>query len=210
MAPTDPRTAAGKTFPPSARWRAKWLGLDESAHPEVATLALAAEQFAMRAIRNDPAGPRLLVLGGRPGTGKTHVAKAISRFFNALAVTAWSKGWWTSHEVPAAVLVEWMAIAESDPHKPGGLWDEAIGANLLVVDDMGAEVDRYKSGLPVANLARLLNARERRWNVITTNYPPESWEDHYDKRVADRLRRRAVLVEIKEAPSYWQSLARAA
>ena len=81
---TDPRTAPGKSFKPSADWRAKWLRLDEAAHPEVARLALAAEQFAKRLANNDRSGPRLLVLCGRNGVGKTHVARAIHRYFNAV------------------------------------------------------------------------------------------------------------------------------
>jgi len=210
LAPTDSRAARGKVFKPDANWRAKWLRLDETVHAEVAELARIAENFAKRAASNDPTGPRLLVLGGGCGTGNTHVARAIVRYFNAVAVTVWERGRWPSHVVPSAAFVEWPEIAEAEPGGNSNLWASAVATDLLVLDDVGAESDRFKSGLPVANLARILNSRERRWTCITTNFPPDFWAERYDKRVADRLHRRATLHEIKEAPSYWQSLARAA
>ena len=188
---TDPRTAPGKSFKPSADWRAKWLRLDEAAHPEVARLALAAEQFAKRLANNDRSGPRLLVLGGRNGVGKTHVARAIHRYFNAVALDCVTRGNWRCESVPHSVFSEWAELAECEPGRSAPAWDTATGADVLVLDDVGADVDRFKSGLPVANLARMLNARERRWTVVTMNHPPSAWVDRFDKRVADRLHRHA-------------------
>lgn len=199
----DPRTEPGKSFKPSADWRAKWLRLNEAAHPEVARLALAAEQFAKRLANNDRPGPRLLVLGGRNGTGKTHVARALHRYFNAVAVDVIAKGYWRCDEVPHSAFCEWAELAECEPGRSVPAWDAATRADLLVLDDVGADVDRYKSGLPVANLARMLNARERRWTIVTLNHPPGAWADRFDKRVADRLHRHAQIIEVKEAPSFW-------
>lgn len=210
MACIDPRAARGKVFKPDADWRAKWLRLDETVHAEVADLAMVAECFAKRAAFNDGGGPRLLVLGGVCGTGKTHVARALVRYFNSVAVTNWQRGRWAAHSVPSAAFVEWPELAEAEPSHNSSSWQEAATADLLVLDDVGAEADRFKSGLPVANLARMLNARERRWTCITANFPPSTWAERFDKRVADRLHRGAILQEIKHAPSYWQEFARAA
>lgn len=201
----DPRTASGRPYKPRPKWRAKWLRLNEAAHPEVESLALAAEQFAMRLFENDRSGPRLLVLGGRNGTGKTHVARALHRYFSALALEAMTRGHWPCHEVPHSAFCEWAELAECEPGKSVPAWDSAIAADLLVLDDVGADVDRFKSGLPVANLARMLNARERRWTIITLNHPPGAWVDRFDKRVSDRLHRHAAIIEVKEAASFWQA-----
>lgn len=201
----DPRTAPGKPFKPSADWRAKWLKLDESAHAEVASLALQAEQFAKRLAFNDRNGPRLLVLGGKNGVGKTHVARAVHRYFNAVALDCMARGNWRCDSVPHSMFCEWAELAECEPGKSVSAWDDATAADLLVLDDVGADVDRFKSGLPVANLARMLNARERRWTIVTLNHPPGAWVDRFDKRVSDRLHRHAAIVELKEAESYWQA-----
>lgn len=200
-----PREDTGKAFKPSADWRVKWLKLDESAHAEVASLALLAEQYAKRVASNDRTGPRLLVLGGKNGTGKTHVARAIHHYFNAVAIDCRFKGYWRGAEIPHSMFCEWTELAECEPGKPSSAWDAATGADLLVLDDVGADVDRYKSGLPVANLSRMLNARERRWTIATMNHPPSAWADRFDKRVADRLHRHAAIIEIKESGSYWQT-----
>ncbi len=200
----DPRTNAGKPFKPSAEWRAKWLKLDESAHVEVAALALLAEQFAKRLAFNDRTGPKLLVLGGKNGVGKTHAARAVHYYFNAVAIDCRMRGNWRGRDVPCSVFCEWAELAEAEPGKSLPAWESAVAADLLVLDDVGADVDRFKSGLPVANLSRLLNARERHWMIVTMNHPPSAWAERFDKRVADRLHRHATIFEIKEAGSYWQ------
>lgn len=201
----DPRAATGKTFKPSAKWRAKWLKLDESAHAEVASLSLSVEQFSKRLAFNDRSGPRLLVMGGKNGVGKTHVARAVHHYFNAVAFDCRMKGRWSGNEIPHSMFCEWTELAECEPGKLSPAWDSAMAADLLVLDDVGADVDRYKSGLPVANLSRMLNGRERRWTIATMNHPPSAWAERFDKRVADRLHRHAAIIEIKEAGSYWQA-----
>lgn len=201
----DPRTETGKSFKPSAEWRAKWFRLFEDAHPEVARMALVAEQFAKRLAFNDKLGPKLLVLGGKNGIGKSHLAKAIVRYFRSCAIMLSVDGNWRSGEVPDGEFVEWAKIAESNPFDDIAEWRRAEGAALLVLDDVGADVDRFKTGLPTSNLARMLNARERRWTIITMNHPPATWAERFDKRVADRLHRHSQIVEAKEALSFFQA-----
>lgn len=190
-------------FKESPEWRSKWLGLDESSHPEVRAMSLAVEQFCKRARMNDRNGPRLLVLGGKNGTGKSHAARKAFHYFNAVAISTLDHGGWGRSMIPHAEFCEWTDIAESEPGRESTQWNAMIEASLAVIDDVGADVDRFKSGLPVANLARLLNARERKWTIITTNNPPETWAERFDKRVADRLRRNSLVVELKQAESYW-------
>jgi len=201
----DPRTATGKAFKENPAWRSKWIGLDESLHPEVIKLSVEVEQFCKRVGVNDRSGPRLLVLGGKNGTGKTHAAKQAAKYLNAVAITCMTHGGWGCERTPHAIFCEWLDLAECEPGRASPAWDAMIDADLAVVDDVGADVDRFKSGLPVANLARMLNARERKWTILTTNHPPETWAERFDKRVADRLHRNSLIVELKQAESYWTS-----
>ena len=94
-------------FKPNPAWRSKWIGLDETIHPEVMALSLAVEQYCKRARLNDRNGPRLLVLGGKNGTGKSHAAKKACRYFNAVALTALNDGGWGAERAPHAMFCEW-------------------------------------------------------------------------------------------------------
>ena len=67
--------------------------------------------------------------------------------------------------------------------------EDLITAEVLFLDDIGAEADRFKSRESTAILCDLLGAREMRFTFITTNIHRDKWEEHWDMRVADRLAR---------------------
>ena len=77
------------------------------------------------------------------------------------------------------------------------LWD----ARFVIIDDIGAESDRYKSGEPATRLLRVLNRLEKKWLFVTTNVAPSMWRETFDQRIADRLLGGAY-VSMFEVPSW--------
>ena len=191
---------------PSAEWRAKHIALDESHHPQVAKLAMTAESFCRQSIRSAIRPTRWLVFGGHTGCGKTHAAKAVLRRFRACRIWAWEQGYWGG-AIPNATFWRWQKLA--DMEEAG--WRDAFeeirgseavrGADLLILDDVGAETDRYKSGVPTARLQQVLEAMERRWLLITTNVPRDQWTKRWDQRIASRLSA-AAYVSLFNVPDY--------
>ena len=60
-------------------------------------------------------------------------------------------------------------------------------ADVVLLDDVGAETDRFKSGAPTSRLRRILSDLENRWVLITTNLMPDQFLGRWDARVASRL-----------------------
>ena len=79
---------------------------------------------------------------------------------------------------------------------------DACRADFLVIDDIGAESDRYKSGEAIDKLCQILSRREGMFTVVTTNVEPSNWSALLDARVADRLLRKSVVVDMFEVPSF--------
>lgn len=184
--------------PEDVAWRAKWIGLDES-HPDLIAMAEAARQFCARFFRNDRTGPTLLVLAGRQGTGKTHTAEGILRWASAMGpslLECWHD------RIPSKEHCEWSDLAGMDPSDPDGRWIDVCNADILALEDIGAEADRYRSGAPTENLRKILSARKRKFTVVTTNIGPKQWAERWnDNRIEDRLYRNSVIVTVR-APSY--------
>lgn len=130
-----------------------------------------------------------LVMVGGTGTGKSHLARGIARFISLSAVDLWHSGRW--QKVPTVSVFAWSELMDKDA---SGAFQEAGEASLLVVDDIGAEVDRYKSGQPCEVLRRLMESREGRWTIWTTNIPQNLWRERWDERVASRLKEAKTLV----------------
>jgi len=88
--------------------------------------------------------------------------------------------------------------AKHEPRRAAAL----EGACLLLLDDVGAEVDRYKSGEPTERLRALLDARAGHFTVISTNLPPAMWSIRYDARVEDRMLRNSIIVDLHNVPPW--------
>ena len=73
-------------------------------------------------------------------------------------------------------------------------------ADLLILDDVGAEHDPSKVGLE--KLYLILERREWRWTIVTTNEAPQFWEEKFERRIADRLMRNCEHVDLSDLPSY--------
>jgi DNA replication protein DnaC len=106
--------------------------------------------------------------------------------------------------IPSVAFYEWrdIGMTERMDERSFLTWLETADAeSLLVLDDIGTETDRFKSGDATCRLCDLLNRRENKFTVLTTNIPPADWLAHWDARVSDRLLRNSAVVLIR-APSF--------
>lgn len=180
----------------------KFHFLDESHHTQVRLLARAAERFAYRMVRDWREKGTWLVVSGQTGCGKSHVARAIARFWDSEHVDAYADGRLAglSH-LGCAEFINWALAVQCEADE----WKEWLysvrQARVVIVDDVGAESDRYKSGVPAERLLALLNSIEKKWVVITTNIQAENWAKRFDQRIADRLNA-AAHVDMFAVPSY--------
>jgi DNA replication protein DnaC len=76
------------------------------------------------------------------------------------------------------------------------------GLDLMFLEDIGPEVDRFKTGEPTERLRELFNVMKNKWMVVTTNVPVADWEKRWDGRIMDRMLRNSVIVDMSGVPSY--------
>lgn len=185
--------------PLETEWQRKWIGLEKT-HAEVQALAGATQAFCGNWVRNAPGGARLLVICGDTGTGKTTTARAIARYCRAAAMKAFELGHWGTHRVPAVSYLAWPEAANEFNNKNNSALADAIAAELLILDDVGAENDPFK--IAVDKLCQILSRRDGAWTVVTTNVFPDNWPEIFDTRTADRLLRKSLVVELKNVESF--------
>jgi len=174
-------------------------------HPQVQVAADAVQAFGFDWFRHKPA--RRLVLAGRSGCGKTELARALCTWAGAASMLAWEKRHWG--QPPGVAFLLWQEVCDrlEDPRASmvellSGVAEEP----LLIIDDIGAESDRFKSGKGADALGYLLTRRQDSgFTMLTTNVPPDDWQTKWDERVRDRLLRESTVVDMSECPS-WASL----
>lgn len=193
-------TVRGMTLDVDPKWRAKTLKMDESHHPKVVRLAQAAEWFIKHASFNDGSKGKQLVVCGSPGTGKSHVAKRVVAFFQSYSIDLWYDRKW-DHPTKA-VFVDWARLCERDREEAFEEAQRDISeADVVVLDDVGSESDRFKSQQSVSRLRRVLGTCEHKWLMVNANFSKAEWPKKFDARVADRLEAMHYL-DITGVPSY--------
>ena len=191
-----------KGFPPlSDPWQAKWLKL-RVCHPTIQEAADATKSFGLSWFRHERA--RRLVLSGRSGCGKTELAKSLFAWARALSFMSWEKGHY--RQPPSVGFILWQEVCDrlEDPRASmTELLADAVNESLLIVDDIGAESDRFKSGKSTDALCYLMTRRQDKgFTFLTTNVPPDGWQTKWDERVRDRLLRDSTVVDMGECPSW--------
>lgn len=172
-------------------------------HPDIACLENEVYEI-VRGVRLNPSRGRRVVVYGGVGNGKTRTGKALSRWVNRAAINLpLVSGDGAGGRLCCAFVIHWPSVV--DDFKKG-YWDldEALEADLLVIDDIGAEHD--PSGIGREKLYQLLERREGKWDYITTNIVPDEWKNKFEFRIADRLFRNATHVDFTRVPSYSTSV----
>lgn len=184
----------------SPEWR-KWaVKLDETHHDQVARLSRWTEWFIKRMSFNKIDKGHQIVVVGNPGCGKTHALRRIKRWVESHRTDLYIVGHWPAP--PQVCAVDWAKLMEQ---KEDWVWEdaqtEARAAGVVLIDDAGSEVDKFKTGLGTSRLRQMLSICEKKWLFMTTNVPREEWASVYDQRVADRLSA-AHYLDMTGVPSY--------
>ena len=174
----------------------------ENYHPKVQTTADVVEKWAANVVKRHQERRHLIIVGDF-GIGKTRIAERLLEWIRAVRVKLWPRYW---PKVPKVEFVEFGAVAflETGEFK-NWLADQSDlnhGTDILFLEDIGAEVDRFKSGEPTERLREIFNAFKGKWMVVTTNVPVDHWEARWDGRVMDRMFRNSVIADMSTVPSF--------
>jgi DNA replication protein DnaC len=104
-------------------------------------------------------------------------------------------------------MVDSAALATMEDKPCETYLDDLGRCQLIVLDDLGAETDRFRSGTPAARLRRLLEQSQNKWLIATTNTPKAEWPNVFDNRVASRLSA-ARVITTTGIPDYRPNLSR--
>jgi len=164
--------------------------MDETV-PAGRKLARFAEAWVKAAARNTRDRGTWLAISGPNGVGKSRTLRRCHRFLANHSVDLWDAALWP--QVPGAVFAVWSRVVDL----PRDEWDDWVydlrRAAFVCLDDVGSDVDRYRSGEPVERLRVVLEICEAKWLLLTTNAPSEQWAKVWDARVVSRLSRSATL-----------------
>lgn len=183
-------------------WERKWLQLD-CWHPDVQRMATEVRRFSSRWFHNKPDG-RLLVIAGHTGCGKTHALEKAFHYARTMGLGPCELGHWKAPPRLWQILWPEMAQSLSEAVTPAeSIMRDALDSDLLFLDDIGAESDRFKSGHPTDCLCQLLTRRQGKFTFVTTNIGESEWHKRWDDvRIADRLHRNSIIVDMTQTGSY--------
>ncbi len=185
-------------------WRQKIIKLDETHHPKVVTLAKWIEWFIRRAALNKREKGIQIVIAGSPGTGKSHAGKRIVSFIQSHSIDLYRERHWPNP--PKAIWIDWARVSERDNEASfEDVRYEICSAEVVVLDDVGSESDRFKSQQATSRLRRVLEVCEHKWLLVNSNYQKSDWVTRFDARVADRLQAMHYL-DMTGVPSYRNKL----
>lgn len=125
-----------------------------------------------------PSSKNLLFFGGA-GLGKTHLSLAI---LNVAINRGYYVCYGTSQNICDDLQSEQFGRVDDLTYTK----NQVLGCDLLVLDDLGTEIDNQYS---IATLYNIINSRllSGKPTVISTNYTMNKLEEKYDKRITSRL-----------------------
>jgi DNA replication protein DnaC len=179
------------------------FGIDEDHHPKVAAMALSAEKFTRACLRDLRDNGTRFVIAGQTGVGKTHIAERITRYIATRQIDAWAWGWWTGSHIPAPSFIRWPDAVRAKDESWETIVGETQAARFIVLDDLGAENDRYRNDEGTSRLHTLFETLRPAWKwlLVTTNVPVAQWKSRWDQRISDRLMA-CARIDLTSVPSY--------
>lgn len=116
---------------------------------------------------------------GGAGLGKTHLSLAIA---NVVINKGFSLCYGTSQNICDDLQSEQFGRTDNINYTK----NQVLGCDLLVLDDLGTEIDNQYSIATIYNIVntRLLTGKP---TIISTNYAFDRLEEKYDKRITSRL-----------------------
>lgn len=138
-------------------------------------------------------GSNNAILSGKFGTGKTHLAMAVLNGINEAGTK--------ERKDIKALFIETYELMQKiyssfeykdSPYSESRMTDMLIQADLLVIDDLGAEVGSFGKMTEAGDfvtrvLTAILRGRENKPTIFTTNLNSEELEQVYDGRLTSRL-----------------------
>lgn len=188
-----------------SKWISKWVKMNLH-HPKLKRMAETLYSFAHGVYhdRGELQG-RLVVIYGPNGCGKTHAARALHRWYNAVRISIGPVVGVNSEGEKEAmigkgVMVNWAEVVDGFKRDQWLITERLAHDYLALIDDIGAEHDPSKIG--AEKLYVILNRREFRHTLITTNLPPDGWETRFERRIASRLFRNATHIDLTDVPDF--------
>lgn len=199
---TPPLLQERDSEPKQKAWLDKWLRINPRKNQQLLEMQVQVREFCSGYAKCPASGYRL-ILHGENGCGKTHTARAISNWarLNAINLPLVNA---PGNEVVSCLAttqyVNWPRVIDEMKSGDWEMVERMMTPNLLVIDDIGAEYDPSK--IATEKLYLLLEHRERKWMVLTTNVPPEKWEEKFERRISSRLLRNSHIVALDKVPDY--------
>jgi DNA replication protein DnaC len=180
-------------------WLNKWLKM-EITHPEIVALQSEVYNFCASYAKQPKRGHRMIIYGEN-GSGKSHAAKSIFKWAGRVAMNLpMVHGDSGELKLADALFFNWPMVVDGFKTGQWYVIEEMFPCSLLVLDDLGAEHDPSKIG--VEKLYQIMEQRINKWTVITTNIPPESWEEKFERRIASRFLRNARHISLVNVPDF--------
>lgn len=182
----------------SPEFRRQFIGLDETRHAKAAALARWTERWIKAAATNAKPS-RWVVFCGKAGSGKSHALRAAHAFLRAHGGALWPR-WWKAGP-PGVRMATWSKVVSVGPGHWADFEEEVHAARFVLLDDVGSETDRFKSGEPAERLRLVLDLCRTKWLLISTNLTRETFAKAFDSRIQSRLEQANVL-EMSGVPDY--------
>ncbi len=151
-----------------------------------------------------PSRGRTVVIFGDNGTGKTRFTKKVAKWARSIAtrlpLVADQLGMQGNMMVPSVSFVSWPEVVDGFKRDEWQILEDLQAATMLLIDDIGAEHDPSRIG--VEKMYCLLNRREFHWNFFSTNVSPGQWAEKFEKRIASRLFRNAVHIDMSKVTDF--------
>lgn len=199
--PANATRSDGQKSIAKRKWLDKWMGLKPT-HPQVVLAEERIHAFCCGFLKQ-PGRGRTVVIYGNNGCGKTHIARAVNRWVNQMSSLDKPPCFYNSDGnicLASCDGVHWPSVVDSFHRNEWDIVEDLYECAMLAIDDIGAEHDPSKVG--AEKLYLLLNRREFRWNLLTTNLKPSQWESAFDRRIASRLYRNAEHIDLSDAPDF--------